>query len=145
MNEFYWGFTPLLTLFRRQFTHSWSMGKQTSSRLQNMLCRRALHHDRRAAIGDRTRDTRLQIPDANHLTTADSSTLNEWMSVLGDPNCGDKHHVWLAGVRTPGHVVLAPYTVNAVWYYWTNWTRRKTSSKQTNPTKQRINVCQLYS
>ena len=34
-----------------------------------MPCLRALHHDQRVAIEDRTRDTRFQIPDANHSTT----------------------------------------------------------------------------
>ena len=40
---------------RRQFTYSWSLGKQTSTRLENVPCPRALHHDRGAATGDRTR------------------------------------------------------------------------------------------
>ena len=47
------------------FIHG-SLGKQTSTRQGNVLCPRALHHDRRAATWYQTRD-------ANHTTKADSS------------------------------------------------------------------------
>ena len=44
-----------------------------------MPCPRALHHDRRAATGDRTWDTRFQIPIANHSTTAVSYFI-QWVT-----------------------------------------------------------------
>ena len=57
----YWGFTPLSTIF--QLYHLFMIpGKQTSTRLENVSCPRALHHDRSAATGDRIRDTRFRNP-----------------------------------------------------------------------------------
>ena len=69
---FYAAFNVISVISRRQFTYSWSQGKQTSTRLENVPCPSALHHDSCAATGDWTRDTQFQTPDANHLTTADS-------------------------------------------------------------------------
>ena len=57
---FYAAFNIISVISWRKFTYSWSLCKQTSTRLEN------------AATGDRTRDTRFQIPDANHSTMADS-------------------------------------------------------------------------
>ena len=62
---FYATFNIISVISRRQFTYSWSLGKQTSTRLENVPCPRALHHYCSAATGDRTRDTRFEIPDAN--------------------------------------------------------------------------------
>ena len=42
-------------------TYLWSLGKQTSTRLGNVHCPTALHHDRCAAIVDRTQDP-IQSP-----------------------------------------------------------------------------------
>ena len=70
--EYYAAFNIISVISLRQFTYSWSLGKQTSTRLENMPCPRGLPHDRRAATGDQTRDTRFLIPDANHSTTEDS-------------------------------------------------------------------------
>ena len=47
-------FNIISVISRRQFTYSWSLGKQTSTRLENMPCPWALHHDRSAVTGDRT-------------------------------------------------------------------------------------------
>ena len=69
---FYAAFNIISVISRRQFTYSRSLGKQASTRLENVPCLRGLNHDGRAATVDRTRDTRFQIPDANHSTTADS-------------------------------------------------------------------------
>ena len=66
---FYAIFNIISVISRRQFTYSWSLGKKTSTRLENVPCPRALHHDRSAATMDRTWDTRFRIPDANHSTT----------------------------------------------------------------------------
>ena len=72
---FYLGFTPLSTLFQLYHGDSslihdpWVNKLLGSSRLENLPCPRELHHDRSAATGDRTRDTRFQIPDVNHSTS----------------------------------------------------------------------------
>ena len=67
---FYRDFTTFSTLFKLNHCHSsfysWSLGKQTSARLGNVPCGRALHHVRFAATGDRTLDARFKIPDAYH-------------------------------------------------------------------------------
>ena len=59
---FYAAFNIISVISRRQFTHSWSLGKHTSTRLENVPCPRALHHDRSAAAGDRTRNTWFRNP-----------------------------------------------------------------------------------
>ena len=61
---FYAIFNIISVISLRKFTYPWSLGKQTSTRLGNVPCPMTLHHDRRAATGDLTRDTRFQIPDA---------------------------------------------------------------------------------
>ena len=58
---FYATFNIISVISQQQFTYSWSLGKQTSTRLENVPCPRALHHDRW-----------FEIPDVNHSTTADS-------------------------------------------------------------------------
>ena len=67
---FNWSFMPLSTLFQlyhvdSSLIHDPWVNKPVL-RLENMPCPRSLNHDRRAATGDRTRDIRLQIPNANH-------------------------------------------------------------------------------
>ena len=55
---FYAALNNISVLSRRQFTFSWSLGKQT--RLENVPCPRAFHHDRSATTGDRTWATRFR-------------------------------------------------------------------------------------
>ena len=57
---FYAAFNIISVISRQQFTYSWSLGKQTSTRLENVPCPKTLHHDRSAATGDQTRDTRFR-------------------------------------------------------------------------------------
>ena len=59
---FYAAFNIISVISRRQFTYSWSLGKETSTRLENVSCPRALHNDRSAATGDGTRDTQFRNP-----------------------------------------------------------------------------------
>ena len=68
---FYAAFNNISVISRRQFTYSWSLGKQTSTRLENVPCQRALHHDRSAATPG------FEIPDANHSTTEDKGILSQ--------------------------------------------------------------------
>ena len=67
---------------RLQFTYSWSLGKQTSTRLENVPCPKALHHDRRATTGDWTLDTQFKNPEANDSTTAESFVLSKFYAVF---------------------------------------------------------------
>ena len=69
-------FNIISVIVRRKFTYSWSQGKQTSTRQGSMSCLPALRHDNFSATGDRTRDARFQMPDANHSATADYLACN---------------------------------------------------------------------
>ena len=59
---FYAAFNIISVISRQQFTYSLSLGQQTSTRLENVPCPRALHHDCSAATGDQTLDTRFRNP-----------------------------------------------------------------------------------
>ena len=61
---FYTVFNIILVISQQQLTYSWSLGKQTSTRLGNEPCPRVLYRDRRAAAGDWTRD----VPKSPRLT-----------------------------------------------------------------------------
>ena len=51
------------------FIHDPWVNKPVTTRLGNVPCPRALHHDRHTRTGDRAWDTRFQIPAGNHSTT----------------------------------------------------------------------------
>ena len=75
--RFYAAFNSISVISRRQFTYSWSLGKRTSTRLDNVPCPRALHLDRGAATGDRT---------MYFLTVMNGCESNRWLSDLRDTN-----------------------------------------------------------
>ena len=69
---FYAVFNIISVISRQQFTYSWFLGKQTSTRPENVPCPKALHRKHCAATGDRTQNARCLNPRSLPLTTADS-------------------------------------------------------------------------
>ena len=66
---FYAAFNIISVILRQQFTYSWSLGKQTSTRLENVP------YSTMTVVpwlGIKPGKPGFEIPDAKHSTTADS-------------------------------------------------------------------------